>query len=140
MCLDTFHKIDAVVKNLKKPQFWLHFGIILASVLIHFGSICFPGGDMGTGSRNMHEMSRFWGPLGLHLGSIFHEKTVQKSVTFFIHFFIDFCIDLGAQNASQNRSKINQKSVENWSKKSSIFRSILAWISQRFLLDFPMHF
>ena len=35
-------------------------------------------------------------------GSIFHEKTVHKSVTFLIHFFIDLFIDLGTQMPPPN--------------------------------------
>ena len=51
--------------------FWLHFGSILVSFWLHFSSICLPGGVPGTGSRNVHEMSRFWRPPGLPFGRHF---------------------------------------------------------------------
>ena len=91
-------------------------------------------------SRNSFDLVSIWAPLSLHFGSIFHEKTVQRSVTFLIHFFIDFFIDLGVQMPPKTWQKSLKNQLKFYLKKSLIFRSILAWISQRFLLDFLMHF
>jgi len=57
-----------------------------------------------------------------------------------IHFFIDFGIDFEAQMAL----KTFQNSIKNQSKirpkKTSMFRWILAWNFQRFVLDLLTHF
>ena len=81
--------------------FWHHFG----SILVHFGSICFPRGVMGTGSRNMHEMSRFWDPPGLPFGRYFRSKNHKKSDQNVAQCLNTFFIDFETQSGSKNPPK-----------------------------------
>ena len=117
---------------------------MLASFWFHFGSICFPGGVPGTGSRNVHEMLWFWSLPGLPFGRYFQSKNHQtnrlKFCSIFECIFMDFDSQNGSQNPPPNSPKINQQicpkidaffhnSLIDFVMIFKIFSSIFRWIS-----------
>jgi len=90
--------------------------------------------------RNSLLLVSIWAPLGLHFGSIFNEKSFQKSIIFFDTISHWFWHRFWSYNASQNLPKTAKNHLKIHLKKSSLFLSIWAWISQGFLLQFCLLF
>ena len=103
------------------------FCIKLCSILLNFGSILLPcwrhfdfilapfaspEGSQGQGHEMCTKHIDFGLPWASHLGRIFAQKAIKKSIkcllSFFNGFFIDFENQNGSQNHPKNIPKINQ--------------------------------